>query len=75
MLCMWELNINFMGKSHFCSILSEDHNYITVCFTFLVSVLVSIEAFVYMGDKRQNQVEDVCSGRVIPNQIKNFNNL
>lgn len=71
MLCMWELNINFIGKSHFCSILYEDRNYITMCFTFLVSVLVSIEASVYTGDKHWNQVEDVCSGRVIPNQIKN----
>lgn len=64
----------YRKTSHFCSILYEDHNYITVFFTFLVSVLVSTEASVYTGDKHWNQVEDVCSVRVIPNQIKNFNN-
>lgn len=64
----------YRKTSHFCSILYEDHNYITGFSTFLVSVLVSTEASVYTGDKHWNQVEDVCSGRVIPNQIKNVNN-
>lgn len=67
----------FNGENgHFCSILYKEHKYITELFSFLVSVLVSKEASVYAGDKNYwNQIQDACSGRVIPQQIKNFNNL
>ena len=56
--------------------LYNEHNYINVFLTFLVSVPVSAQPFVYVSDKHyQNQVEGGCSGRVITNQIENFNNL